>query len=225
MKKGRLIYLLGPEGAGKTALANLLVPLLEEKAFKVKIVSIYSNHLLSYLFQILLFRLGIYGLERRSGELVKSIAPYGKLLKLSLYLDLISVVILSLFKVFLFMCLGYVVIAERYVVDTLSNIIYREKWLGKERSKLVKTSLAILLRLIPQKDTIIIQLDCPYNVLLMRYMKRKSSAERADYIGTQRIVNEYVRSLFKGKVPMLCIRTDEVNLHRELDAVLDLVGI
>jgi hypothetical protein len=78
-------------------------------------------------------------------------------------LELVSVMPVILYRIYIPMLLGYTVVAERYIVDTIVTIAYYTGDLG-----LIKSQIAwFLLHFIP-KDAVLIYLDSDYSVIVKR---------------------------------------------------------
>lgn len=120
-----VISLFGPDGVGKTTHAKLLTLRLMRKGYKVKRVWIKNNHTIAYLvISLLKF------ISKRSVVVLPSKAILTNILaqsrlgrKLWLWIDFIGVVIKLVFSVYIFKLLGYIIIADRYLPDTIVSVI------------------------------------------------------------------------------------------------------
>jgi len=120
-----VISLFGPDGVGKTTHAKLLTLRLMRKGYKVKRVWIKNNHTIAYLvISLLKF------ISKRSVVVLPSKAILTNILaqsrlgrKLWLWIDFIGVVIKLIFSVYIFKLLGYIIIADRYLPDTIVSMI------------------------------------------------------------------------------------------------------
>lgn len=170
-----LVILIGPEGAGKSTQAKLLLRWLQRNHKKSKFVEIKSHHLLAYVFVKLMMWLGRSSSYPYPNCAYKWLDPdiLRALQKLWFTLELISILLLTLIRVYIPFWFGYVVICEGglpYTYAYLSNAIDFFKL------ELDCRSIMLLLRFIPNNSRIII-LDANYDVLLERYTKRGTYAE------------------------------------------------
>ena len=177
----RFIAFFGPDGSGKTTQARLLVNYLQSHGTKTKKVWIRSPHTLAYLFSRFFIKIGFC-------RTVSS--PLGKQTKLPAVhsshqlrcfwsiLELVSVMPVILFRVYMPLFLGYTLVAERYVVDTLVTIAYYTGDIGFLKSRAAK----FLLRFIP-KNTVFVGLTSDYSTIMKR---RGHVAEHPDFIAFQK---------------------------------------
>lgn len=178
----RLIAFIGPDGAGKSTQAELLVNYFQSNKTKVRKVWIRSPHTLAYLLSRLFMKIGIYRTVSN---------PFGRQLKVPAVhtnwwfrlfwsmIELVSVLPLILFRVYIPLFLGYTLIADRYLVDTVVTIAYFLNDLGFSKSRTAK----LLLCFIP-KNTVFIHLDSDYSTILKR---RSLMVEPYDFIEFQRV--------------------------------------
>ena len=178
------VYLYGPDGVGKTTHALLLIDKLRLEGYRVKRVGVRSNHYP--------FRAFWNSLKLVAGETYKYPDGYLTRIPRISVLRACSTLIIcgQLFSISIFVLatfilskLGYVIVAERYVLDTYTDFIYFvTKFTGKRIPRIVQM---ILLKLLP-KDLIFIFLDADYSTLVKRYIRRNSVFEPEDYIQLQR---------------------------------------
>ena len=178
----RLIAFLGPDGAGKSTHVELLINFFKSHRSRVRKVWIRSPHTLAYLLSCFLVRIGFYRVVSK---------PFGRQWKIPAVntsqsfkilwsvIELVSVLPLILFRVYIPLYLGYTLVAERYVVDTIVNIAYFTNDLNFLQSRLAK----FLLYFVP-KNTIFIHLDSEYSVIMKR---RHRMVESYDFIEFQRV--------------------------------------
>jgi len=181
--KGRLIVFMGAEGVGKSTQIDLLRSWLLKSNYRIKVVDIRGNLLFAYLLWKFLMLAGRYSdYLRPDGTMTRGPDKVilAKVCKLWFILQLVSVLPLILFKVRLPLLLGYVVIAERYIVDTLSDILRLAQNLGISNSWSVSASF-ILSRFL-RGDAFFIFLTAEYSELTSRYRKRLTPTEWREYI-------------------------------------------
>ena len=125
MITGTILSLFGPDGVGKTTHARLLTLELMRKGYRVKRVWVKNNHTIAYLVVSLL-----KFISKRSVVMLPSKAILTNILaqsrlgrKLWLWIDFIGVVVKLIFGVYIFKLLGYIIIADRYLPDTIVSMI------------------------------------------------------------------------------------------------------
>ena len=177
----RFIAFFGPDGTGKSTQVKLLVNHFQSHKNKVRKVWIRSPHTLAYLLSRFFVRIGFYRVV---------LNPFGRKMKLpAVHLDrrirlfwsiieLLGVMPAILFRVYVPLFLGYTVVAERYVIDTIVTVAYYTNDLGFLQSQTTK----LLLRFVP-KNTLLIHLDSNYRTIMKR---RGNFVESCDFINFQR---------------------------------------
>ena len=177
----RLIAFFGPDGAGKSTQVKLLVSHFQSHKNKVRKVWIRSPHTLAYLLSRFFVKIGFCRVV---------LNPFGRKTKLPAVhlnrrirlfwsiIELFGVVPAILFRVYVPLFLGYTVVAERYVIDTIVTVAYYTNDLGFLQSQTAK----LLLRFVP-KDTLFIHLDSNYRKIMKR---RGNFVESRDFINFQR---------------------------------------
>ena len=192
----RMIAFFGPDGAGKSTQAKLLVDLLESWDLKVKWAWVRSTHTIAYLVWLVFYRLNLC--DDRSGFLSKMRAgfavsyvnedAYGAVSPITMspprlkgrlsffiwsVIELVGIVPVVVFQVHLPLLFGRVVVAERFVVDSIASIAY---FLG--RNDFAESWQAhFLLGLVPNR-TVFVYVDADYDTILRR---RGSVAGPRDY--------------------------------------------
>lgn len=186
MRIPRIVAFFGPDGAGKSTQAELLVADLKARGFKVKRAWVRSTHTFAYLLWLVFYRLNLC--DDRSGILKKmrvgfavsylNESQYGAVSPITMSppilrgatsrwiwatIEVVGIVPVVVLQVYLPLLLGRVVIAERFIVDSIASIAYfldddgfYESWHAK-----------FLLRLIP-KGTVFVYVDADYETILSR---------------------------------------------------------
>ena len=147
----RLVCICGPDGTGKTTQARLLVDDLSSIGMKAKYIWLRFSHIISLPLLGYMRFVGISKMERHQGgdrighhdlwgrPLLSRI--YGICLFLDMYLATLARIRTSL-------ALGYVVVCDRYVVDTIVDIATNTR-----RSGYHKTTIGNLILRIAPRDT------------------------------------------------------------------------
>jgi len=206
-----LISFFGPDGAGKSTHVELLLTHFQSNRTKVRKVWIRSPHTLAYLLSCLLVKIGFYR---------TTVNPFGMQVKVPAVhtnrwfrflwsmIELVSVLPLILFRVYIPLFLGYTLIAERYVVDTAVTIAYFINDVGFLQSRIVK----LLLLFIP-KNTIFIHLDSDYSTIMKR---RNHIVEPYDFIKFQRVAYKMIES----SVAAIFIDTSNINVEQTSERIM-----
>jgi thymidylate kinase len=156
---GKAVIFFGVDGVGKTTQANLLAKKYWERGDKVSKAWLRGRHTLAYLVSKLLLKIG-YSHIIKQGD-IEILDPRGFVSrKFWSFLEFVSVVPLILLRMSLPLLLGYVVIAERFIVDT---VVFNSFYIGKD----FKPYIRILLRFIPRK-AVLIHLDADWDELRCR---------------------------------------------------------
>lgn len=185
--RSRLIAFFGPDGTGKSTHAKLLVDYLQSHKVKVKKAWIRSPHTVAYLLSYFFVKIGFCRTDSNPFGRRKKFPAVHTSKSLRLFwaiIEMLSVIPLIVYRVYIPLFLGYTVIAERYVVDTVVNVAYYTNDLRFLKSSTAK----LLLRLIP-KNTIFIYLDSDYSTLISR---RGRNVESYDFFRFQRIGYEII---------------------------------
>ncbi len=144
----KLVYFFGSDGTGKTTHADMISSYLAKRGLRIWRASIKQHHTLSFLF-LKLFNaqknnsaMNYYGFN---GELALRIRTPWKIL------ELISLGPALFSRVFLPSMLGFVVVCDRYLLDTLVTLSYFLK-----EPNLVSGKLAqLIVKLIPKKSFLV----------------------------------------------------------------------
>jgi thymidylate kinase len=153
----KIIVLTGIDGSGKTTIANRLLKYLRHKGKKTCYVWIKSLHSLAYIISVVFERTYLSKtLINPNGITIKRFDPTAlkPLHKLWPYIEFISVIPWIIFKVYLPIFFGFVVIADRYVIDTVATISIRIKEINFFQTFLGR----LLLKMIP-KGAMLVMLD------------------------------------------------------------------
>ncbi len=210
----KFVAFFGPDGAGKSTQALLLIDFFRKEGFKVKQAWVRSVHTFAFLLWNVFFRLNLCrnesGLPLRlhTGFAVSYLneSPYGVVSPINLTppiltgslsrriwstIEIISIIPVVLLQVYIPRMLGYVVVAERYVVDSIVSIAY---FINDEH--FVNSWLAKLLLSFVPKGTLFVFVDADYETILERRGELAGPSEYTDfhrrvYSKMQKIVGAY----------------------------------
>jgi len=162
----RIIAFFGADGVGKSTQVQLLIKRLQQLGQKCRKAWIRSPHGFAFYAWRLLIRIGYKRvLTNRFGyRLELPIVDRDPLMKrIWPWFELINIIPIFLAKVKIPLMLGYTIIAERLLVDsiaTIAHFIYDTRFPQS-------TVARLLLSLTPQ-DTLFIHLTCDYKTLMAR---------------------------------------------------------
>ncbi len=158
----KVIVFFGSDGAGKTTQANYLLEYLYTQKCRPKLAWIRGRHLLAFVLAYFFVKLGYRHLRVGGKQEVFDPNLLPRLKALWGVIELTSVIPWALFRVHLPRLLGYTVVAERYLVDT---VVYLSYWLGE--GYLHSFGARLLLGLIPA-GSMLFHFDADTRVLLER---------------------------------------------------------
>jgi len=162
----RGVVFFGPDGAGKSTQAQLLVKFLKSQKCRPRMAWIRGRHSFAFFIAKFFTKLGYYRVVKSpNGASYEIFDPclLPKLGRLWGFIEFASVLPWIFTRVYLPRILGYTVVSERYVVDT---VVYLGYWLGK--NSLQSFLAKVLLNFIP-KDSVLIHLDAETHTLLERH--------------------------------------------------------
>ncbi len=156
----RAIIFFGPDGSGKTTQANMLISELNLKGIRNKKLWLRSLHTLAFLISkasMHILRLdNIYQLRTKySNHAVFRIIWYG--------IEFVSILPLILAKFYLPLLQGYVVVAERFVIDWIVSIAY-----ATNNPSIVDSWFASLVLYFIPKHSVLVFIDADYTSILSR---------------------------------------------------------
>lgn len=162
----KLVGFFGPDGVGKSTQVDIIYSNLYEKKYPVKKVWIRGPHTLSYLLSVILLKMGFSRIEKNPYGREKKYLNLGQnsLVKnIWAVIEFISVLPLIIFKVLLPIKFGAIIIADRYVLDSIVSIAHNVNDLKFAQSRISK----LLFRFIPD-ESLFFHLDTDYTTLCER---------------------------------------------------------
>ena len=201
----KFVGFFGPDGVGKSTHVALLESYLKSKGYKVKTVWMRGPHTLAFVVSSILFRLG------RTRETVN---PYGRVKKVTrisshtiwknlwALVELVSVIPIIVLKVIIPKKLGYNIIADRYVPDTIVSIAYT-----LEDAEFVDGRIAHALMTFIPTESFFFHLDADYPSLKKR---RGKLVEPEAFIEFQKKCYQKIGSL----IPNCYIDTSDTTVEQ-----------
>ena len=153
------IIFFGVDGAGKSTQANLLSSMYKMRGFKVKRCWLRARHSFSYLLSRILLLIGNPSTISQSGIKILDTRRLPEK-KLWSFLEFISVLPIILYRMILPISMGYVVIADRFVLDT---IVYNRFFIGED----FKIYEKMLMSMLP-RNSLLIHMDVSRKELTKR---------------------------------------------------------
>lgn len=190
-----LIMFFGPDAVGKSTQVQLLTRYLRSQKCPTLRVWIRGRHSIAFLLANFFVRLGYYRtVTVPSGVVYRVFDPHflPKLQHIWGLIEFVSLLPWIILKVYLPKILGYTIVAERYVVDT---VVYLSYWLGYDFLQSFLTK--VLLSFIPQ-DSVLIHLNAETEVLLERLERIRYDVATQDYIVFQRRVYCILSKMLKA---------------------------
>jgi len=207
----QLIVFFGPDGSGKTTQAILLASHFQKQGCKVRLVWIRAHHSLASILSKILSSFGYYRRIFSRGKSSKSldVKLSSRFKRFWSFIEFISVLPWILIKVKLPLLLGYVVIAHRYLVDTIASVAY---FLGD--NEFPSGNAAKILLAMISKGAFLIHLDAEIETIMER---RKDEELDLDFIQFQR---KFYLS-FATLLGALSINTSSKNIMGTFQIILD----
>jgi thymidylate kinase len=201
----KCIVFFGPDGSGKTTHSNLISTLLKKKGRRVSNVRIRANHTISFVLIKAMQKLGLIDQDVFWYGLDKSLAA--RLLRLWPYIEFVSIVPLVILRVCIPIKLGFTVVCERYVIDTIVSVAY----LFGDPNLVGGLPERVLLGFIP-KNSLIVYLTANEDLLLMR---RKDEPVTKKFINFQLLLY----NVYAKKLNAISVDTSRVEKNRVQETI------
>lgn len=213
-----VIIFFGPDSTGKSTQAKLLIKYLKSKQCRVAWTWIRGSHSIAFVLSKFLARQGYYRTVKvPSGVVYRVFDPHllPGLKPLWGLIEFVSVLPWIILRVYLRRILGYTVVAERYVVDT---VVYLAYWLD---SDFLKSLLAkVLLGFIP-RGSVLIHLDAESRVLIERLKKVRYDIATSDYITFQ----QRAYHVLSQSLNAVTIDTSKFNVEETFQLVINALSL
>lgn len=207
----RVIVFFGSDGAGKTTQARLLIRHLQFNKCRTRWAWLRGRHSLAFFIAKFFLKRGYFRKLRAPNGVFYRVFDPGLLprfKRLWEVIEFLSVLPWIILRVHLPRVLGYTVVAERYVVDT---VVYLSYWLG--RDFLQHFTAKVLLSFIPQ-DSVLFHMDAETQVLLER---SRNDTVTTDYILFQRESYRMLAEMLKATT----IDTSRYNVEESFQIILN----
>jgi thymidylate kinase len=210
-----VIAFFGPDGAGKTTQADLLVDYLRTKNFKTRKAWIRAVHGYAFAISKVLIRMGYVKkdpvgpgsipmrLDLEKSPPLQAVWPW---------VELLSLLPLVISRVKLPSLLGRTVVCERYTIDSIPSISYTVGDASFDRRFLAKALLSMV-----SEGYVLVNLDCDYDSIVSR---RGAQAEPEDFIKIQREM--YAK--FQPRLGALYLNTATITPTETQDRIRQFVG-
>lgn len=160
-----LIHFFGPDGAGKTTQVDLLIDFLGKKGVKVHKCWVRSPHTLAYIMWRLFVRIGFYRIMWNAfgvGIKIPAVDRNKLLREFWFVLEFFSV-LPHIIKTNRLMSKGYKIVAERYILDTITTVAF----FINDMTFLNNPLARVLIRMIP-RDAVLIFVDADFEAIFER---------------------------------------------------------
>ena len=160
-----LIHFFGPDGAGKSTQVKMLVSYLKRRGVPARIWWVRSPHTVAFVFWRLLVRIGFYRVAMNPFGVSVKLPAVNQNKMLRLFWSIIEFlgVLPLVFRTRLHILRGHKLVAERYLLDTVTTIAYFEDDVNFICGFVSK----LLLKSIP-KGTVFIFLDSDFETIFQR---------------------------------------------------------
>lgn len=200
MGRLRLVYFYGSDGVGKTTHAKIALYVLRRLGIPAVHTNLKLHHTLSYF--ILKLVLGQGSLEWYLGFPEPTRTKIRRPLAI---LEILSTFIALFFRIILFWMLGYTIVCDRYVIDTLVTL---SAFLG-DRKILNNWFAETMLKTIPH-DSLLIHLDSDANTILSRKKDEPLTRSLINYY--RKIYHAYTSYLYEDRFRILVINTSRKSI-------------
>jgi thymidylate kinase len=156
----RAIIFFGPDGSGKTTQANLLVSELNRKGIRNKKLWLRSLHTLAFIIS----KVSMHILRLNDIYQLRTKYSHHAAFRITWYIiEFVSILPLILTRFYLPLLQGYVIVAERFVIDWVVSVAY-----ATNNPSLVDSWFATWMTYFIPKQSVLVYIDAEYNSILSR---------------------------------------------------------
>ena len=224
-----IVVFVGPIGAGKSTHIHLLAKYMRNKKKRVIITCLKSYHLFV---NIILYLFEKFLMPRRKSKfhpirlLFESRSHvFRRLFRLLAYLDVLSIALKYLLRVYLPSKLGYCILVEDYVLSTLADYMFLLAQIRLDPHILKGLWLKILIRFLNATPvTMYVYLDADNRALVERWHMRGTPYDRISYVEAQRRLIPRLYKILDDTRPFICINTSDKEpkeVQEHIIAILD----
>jgi len=194
MENERMIHFFGPDGAGKTTQVKILVRFLNNRGMLARGFWVRSPHTLAYVLWRLFIRIGFYRtMWNPFGVGIKIPAvDRNRILRSFWVTTEFFSVLPHVIRARILMSKGYILVSERYLLDTITTVAFFVKDLNFVKGRLAR----ILIRFIP-RNAILIFIDADFETILERrtplFLERMQKASALTRSSNRRQIYGYVQ--------------------------------
>jgi thymidylate kinase len=175
----KFICIYGPDGAGKTTHTEIISQHFATLGLKVKKVWVRGPHTLAFILSSILLR---FGMSREilnpynHSKKIPKIGPHPLVKKTWTIIEFLSVLPIVFFNVILPLKTGYTILADRYILDTITLIAYYINDINFTHGRISR----VLISLIPH-CSLFFHLDADYDELIKRRGKKVEPQEFIEF--------------------------------------------
>lgn len=232
----RFIHFFGPDGAGKSTQVDILIDVLHQREIQAQKCWVRAHHTLAFVLWKFFVGIGFYRVVLNPFGVATKLPAVNRNRLLRFFwsaVELIGVLPIIL-RVYYSIWRGRTLVAERYVLDTVTTIAY----FLNEVNFLKSWTSRLLLRLIP-KDTVFIFLDADYDTIYQRraplFRTKTHSKSRNKHYGAvprssveSRVFIEFQRTAYKvlaKSFDPLVIDTSRYTVQKTSKMILRYLGL
>jgi thymidylate kinase len=170
----RAIIFFGPDGSGKTTQANMLISELNQKGIRSKKLWLRSLHTLAFIIS----KVSTYIMKLDDVYQFRTKYSDHAAFRIIWYsIEFVSILPLILTRFYLPLLQGYVIVAERFVIDWIVSLAY-----STNNPSLIDSWLASFAMYFIPRQSVLVYIDAEYNSIL----SRRAAEDSFEFIEFQR---------------------------------------